>query len=147
MTGPTLKVSLETQAKKYLGVGEDLQRGMARIAGHLSDSPEHYDKFYPLVLNQKFLPAGRVQSAAGAPRVVTAFNCFVSGEIKDDFDDIMDKAPLRRGKPTVHIKWNESAAILSGDVMFVEAYKMMIRVDDTILREVFSSQVQQAQPD
>lgn len=51
-------------------------------------------------------------------------------------DDIMDKAPLRRGKPTVHIKWNESAAILSGDVMFVEAYKMMIRVDDTILREV-----------
>lgn len=92
MTGPTLKVSLETQAKKYLGVGEDHQRGMARIAGHLSDSPEHYDKFYPLVLNQKFLPAGRVQSAAGAPRVVTAFNCFVSGEIKDDFDDIMDKA-------------------------------------------------------
>lgn len=51
-------------------------------------------------------------------------------------DDIMDKAPLRRGKPTVHIKWNESAAILSGDVMFVEAYKMMIRVDDCILREV-----------
>lgn len=51
-------------------------------------------------------------------------------------DDIMDKAPLRRGKPTVHIKWNESAAILSGDVMFVEAYKMMIKVDEPILREV-----------
>ncbi len=51
-------------------------------------------------------------------------------------DDIMDKAPLRRGKPTVHAKWSESAAILSGDVMFVEAYKMMIRVDDSILREV-----------
>lgn len=51
-------------------------------------------------------------------------------------DDIMDKAPLRRGKPTVHAKWNESAAILSGDVMFVEAYKLMIRVDDSILRKV-----------
>jgi geranylgeranyl diphosphate synthase type II len=51
-------------------------------------------------------------------------------------DDIMDKAPLRRGKPTVHVKWNESAAILSGDVMFVEAYKLMIKVDDTILRQV-----------
>lgn len=51
-------------------------------------------------------------------------------------DDIMDKAPLRRGQATVHMKWNESAAILSGDVMFVEAYKMMIRVDDHILREV-----------
>jgi geranylgeranyl diphosphate synthase type II len=51
-------------------------------------------------------------------------------------DDIMDKAPLRRGNPTVHVKWNESAAILSGDVMFVEAYKLMIRVDDSILRKV-----------
>jgi geranylgeranyl diphosphate synthase type II len=48
----------------------------------------------------------------------------------------MDKAPLRRGNPTVHVKWNESAAILSGDVMFVEAYKLMIRVDDSILRKV-----------
>ena len=53
-------------------------------------------------------------------------------------DDIMDKAPLRRGKPTVHAKWNESAAILSGDVMFVEAYKLMIKVDDSILREVLA---------
>lgn len=51
-------------------------------------------------------------------------------------DDIMDKAPLRRGKLTVHEKWNENTAILSGDVMFVEAYKMMIRVDDNILRDV-----------
>ena len=53
-------------------------------------------------------------------------------------DDIMDKAPLRRGKPTVHAKWNESAAILSGDVMFVEAYKLMIKVDDSILREILA---------
>ena len=34
-------------------------------------------------------------------------------------DDIMDKAPLRRGNPTVHAKWNENVAILSGDVMLV----------------------------
>lgn len=51
-------------------------------------------------------------------------------------DDIMDKAPLRRGNPAVHVKWNESTAILSGDAMFVEAYKLMIRVDDHILRDV-----------
>ncbi len=51
-------------------------------------------------------------------------------------DDIMDKAPLRRGQPTVHEKWNENTAILSGDVMFVEAYKRMIKVDDAILRDV-----------
>jgi geranylgeranyl diphosphate synthase, type II len=37
-------------------------------------------------------------------------------------DDIMDRAPLRRGKPTVHQKWNVNQAILSGDVMLVQAY-------------------------
>src|ERR1700756_2538518 len=38
-------------------------------------------------------------------------------------DDIMDNAPLRRGKVTVHEKWNKNIAILSGDVMLVESYK------------------------
>src|ERR1035438_3230228 len=36
-------------------------------------------------------------------------------------DDIMDKAPLRRSMPTVHHKWNEDVAILSGDAMLIEA--------------------------
>lgn len=53
-------------------------------------------------------------------------------------DDIMDKAPLRRGSSTVHEKWNESIAILSGDVMLVEAYQLMMNVDDDILRDVLS---------
>src|SRR5690606_37355161 len=38
-------------------------------------------------------------------------------------DDIMDNAPLRRGKATVHEKWNRDMAILSGDVMFVTSCK------------------------
>lgn len=38
-------------------------------------------------------------------------------------DDIMDKANLRRGKETVHIKWNDDTAILSGDVMLIKAYQ------------------------
>ncbi|WP_420388383.1 polyprenyl synthetase family protein [Roseivirga sp.] len=41
-------------------------------------------------------------------------------------DDIMDEAPLRRGKPTVHEKWNSSTAILSGDVMLVKAYDLLL---------------------
>ncbi len=41
-------------------------------------------------------------------------------------DDIMDEAPLRRGKQTVHEKWNESTAILSGDVMMVKAYDLIV---------------------
>src|SRR6478609_7263407 len=44
-------------------------------------------------------------------------------------DDIMDKAPLRRGKPTVHEKWNTSTAILSGDVMLVKVYEMLSALD------------------
>ena len=40
-------------------------------------------------------------------------------------DDIMDEAPLRRGKATVHEKWNVNTAILSGDVMLVNAYQCL----------------------
>jgi len=40
-------------------------------------------------------------------------------------DDVMDKAEVRRGRPTVHIKWNENTAILSGDQMLIEAYKLL----------------------
>ncbi|WP_183560113.1 polyprenyl synthetase family protein [Mucilaginibacter sp. SP1R1] len=51
-------------------------------------------------------------------------------------DDIMDKAPLRRGKVTVHEKWNANVAILSGDAMMVESNKLMMKVQDAILRRV-----------
>jgi geranylgeranyl diphosphate synthase, type II len=51
-------------------------------------------------------------------------------------DDIMDAAPLRRGQPTVHEKWNENIAILSGDVMLVCAYELMTAVDDKIFKHV-----------
>lgn len=43
-------------------------------------------------------------------------------------DDIMDDAPLRRGKASVHEKWNPSTAILSGDVMLVRAYDALLKV-------------------
>jgi geranylgeranyl diphosphate synthase type II len=54
-------------------------------------------------------------------------------------DDIMDKAPLRRGKPTVHEKWNMSTAILSGDVMLVKVYDMLLDINDEKLKKVYSS--------
>ena len=43
-------------------------------------------------------------------------------------DDVMDKADVRRGRPTVHVKWNENTAILSGDQMLIEAYKLLAGV-------------------
>lgn len=42
-------------------------------------------------------------------------------------DDIMDKADVRRGVPTVHRKWDENTAILSGDVMSIESYRMIAK--------------------
>ncbi len=40
-------------------------------------------------------------------------------------DDIMDRAEVRRGRPTVHRKWNESSAILSGDAMVILSYRLL----------------------
>ena len=54
-------------------------------------------------------------------------------------DDIMDNAPIRRGKPAVHTKWNANTAILSGDVMFALAGDFMTRVEDRYLREVMGT--------
>jgi geranylgeranyl diphosphate synthase type II len=51
-------------------------------------------------------------------------------------DDIMDQAPLRRGKPTVHEKWNANIAILSGDVMLVRAYDLLLPTPTALLPEV-----------
>jgi geranylgeranyl diphosphate synthase type II len=50
-------------------------------------------------------------------------------------DDIMDKAPLRRGKKTVHEKWNVNTAILSGDVMLVKVYEMFLGLDEKKLKK------------
>ncbi|HKG06812.1 MAG TPA: polyprenyl synthetase family protein [Pedobacter sp.] len=49
-------------------------------------------------------------------------------------DDIMDNAPLRRGKQTVHEKWGNNTAILSGDVMMVEANKHITNVEVSVLK-------------
>ena len=51
-------------------------------------------------------------------------------------DDIMDKADVRRGVPTVYKKWDENTAILSGDVMSIESYKMIAKAPAAVLPEV-----------
>lgn len=54
-------------------------------------------------------------------------------------DDIMDKAPLRRGKATVHEKWNTNTAILSGDVMLIKVYDLFLSLEAGQLKEVLAS--------
>lgn len=51
-------------------------------------------------------------------------------------DDIMDKAPLRRGKQTVHVKYNEPTALLAGDVMIVAAYDYLSKVNPLHLPKI-----------
>lgn len=51
-------------------------------------------------------------------------------------DDVMDKADMRRNKPTVHRVWSENAAILSGDAMLILAYRLMADCPDNQLKEV-----------
>jgi geranylgeranyl diphosphate synthase type II len=51
-------------------------------------------------------------------------------------DDIMDKAPLRRGKPTVHSVHGEPTALLGGDVMLVVAYDYVNKISPTYIKDV-----------
>ncbi len=54
-------------------------------------------------------------------------------------DDIMDKADLRRNKQTVHKKWNENIAILSGDAMSIKAYELLANIPAKFLGKVLQS--------
>ena len=54
-------------------------------------------------------------------------------------DDIMDKAPLRRGHATVHEKWNVNTAILSGDVMLINVYDMLLSVESGKLKRILKA--------
>jgi len=51
-------------------------------------------------------------------------------------DDIMDQAPLRRGRETVYRKWNSNIAILSGDTLFAMAYDYLIKTDPRVLPDL-----------
>ena len=90
--GPTLDISKEIHAMKYRGKGESFKEAMTRVADSLKDTDEHYDTFRDILLDQRFLPAGRVQSSMGAARQTTPYNCFVSNTLADSMDGIMDAA-------------------------------------------------------
>lgn len=88
--GPTLEVSKSVHAMKYRSKGESFKEAMVRVADALKDNEEHFIETKEILLNQRFLPAGRVQAAMGAPRSVTAFNCFVSKTLPDSMVGIME---------------------------------------------------------
>ena len=78
-----------------------------------------------MVLYGCSLFGGDVQKALPVALAVELFHNFTLLH-----DDIMDNAKIRRNKPTVHVRWNNATAILSGDQMNIEAYKALEKVSE-----------------
>ena len=92
MAGPTTPISIQIDEDKYRLEGETFDGKVDRIARTLADTDEHYEKIKDILMEMRFLPAGRVQTAIGSPRQVTAFNCYVSLTIDDSMESIMKRA-------------------------------------------------------
>ncbi len=89
--GPSLPISQEIHESKYRIENEPFEDCCYRISSTLSDNDEHRHALSDILLNMRFLPAGRVQAAIGSPRKITPWNCFVSGIIDDSFESIMER--------------------------------------------------------
>jgi geranylgeranyl diphosphate synthase type II len=76
---------------------------------------------------------GKMEDAVHAAMAIETFHNFTLIH-----DDIMDNAPVRRGKITVHEKWNVNTAILSGDVMLIEAYALLMKYENDLLRSILN---------
>jgi len=94
--GPKTRVGNYFHAMKYRGMGEDFRESVNRVAAALKDDDSHYHTFREILGGMRFMPGGRIQSAMGAARATTPYNCYVSGAILDSFvhDDgnIMQRA-------------------------------------------------------
>jgi geranylgeranyl diphosphate synthase type II len=84
-----------------------------------------------LVLMAQNLFGGNEKDALKAALAVEVFHNFTLVH-----DDIMDKADIRRGKPTVHIKWDETVAILSGDLMMIKATQLLCESNTPALKQL-----------
>ena len=75
------------------------------------------------IMNEGLLSGDAVENTLPAALALEVFHNFTLLH-----DDLMDHAQMRRGRETVHVKWNANTAILSGDQMLIEAYKLLAKV-------------------
>ena len=75
------------------------------------------------IINGGLINGDAIEQAVPAALALEVFHNFTLLH-----DDVMDHADVRRGRATVHVKWNENTAILSGDQMLIEAYKLIAQV-------------------
>lgn len=85
--GPQLAFSDQLHQDKYRLPNETFRESVNRSAAALKDDDDHFQQLRPILLEMRFMFAGRIQAAMGAPKKVTAFNCFASGIIQDSFVD------------------------------------------------------------
>jgi len=111
---PTSPATLYDPAEYILGIGGKRIRPVLCLMGN-----ELFDSIRP-----------------DAFEVATAIELFHNFTLIHD--DIMDKAPLRRGKATVHAKYGENSALLAGDVMLTMAYEYLNKIELTYLRKIVS---------
>lgn len=86
-----------------------------------------------LLLLANDLFGGKTENALNAAIAIELFHNFTLIH-----DDVMDDAPLRRGKETVYKKWGTNTSILSGDVMFVQSIELINRCDSNRLQEIIT---------
>jgi geranylgeranyl diphosphate synthase type II len=109
---PEAPASLYEAAQYFVGMGGKRARPVMCLMGN-----ELFDAINP-----------------DAYHVATAIELFHNFTLIHD--DIMDKAPLRRGMETVHTKYDETTALLTGDVMLVKAYEYLNRISTTYLQRI-----------
>ena len=95
MIGPTIQECDAVHAEKYRGVGENFRECMNRISASLQDSHEHYMGFREIIMEMRFMPAGRIQAAMGSLKGITPYNCFVMATMHDSFTDGPSAAELQ----------------------------------------------------
>lgn len=109
-----------------------------------SDNPKLYEPLsYMIELGGKrlrpVLTLASCEAFGGKPE--HAINPALGIEVFHNFslihDDIIDSAPIRRGKPTVHERWGLNMGILSGDLMLIKAYELISVVHPTVLSKIF----------
>ena len=128
MQGPQLAFSDNMHGEKYRGPQETFRDYGYRVAAALKDDDDHFKHFSHLLLEQFFLPAGRIQAAAGALWEVTPYNCFVCGTIEDS---------MVEGAGSIMARLTEAAATMrmgggiGYDFSTLRPYKDLIRTQHT----------------
>jgi geranylgeranyl diphosphate synthase type II len=102
------------------------------IAYTLADGGKRIRPILLLAANELF--GGNIESVRYAAIGIETFHNFTLLH-----DDLMDRSPVRRGKPTVYRKWNDNTAILSGDAMNILAWRYFLRTPHDNLQRILQT--------